>query len=128
MKVVAAAIIRREGRILVARRAVGQSLAGMWEFPGGKLEPTETPQTCIVRELREELGVEATAGEVVAESVFEYPGGVIRLIGVEVELETCDFRLTVHDAFEWFEPAQLLTIALAPADVPIAEELIRRHG
>lgn len=128
MKLVAAAIARREGRILVTRRAAGQNLAGMWEFPGGKLEPAETPQACIIRELREELGVGASAGEVLTESVYEYPGGAIRLIGVEVELEAGDFQLTVHDAFVWLEPAQLLSVALAPADIPIAEEIARRHG
>lgn len=56
-KKVAAAIVHLDGKILITRRAPGEKLAGMWEFPGGKIEHEETPQECIIRELREELGV-----------------------------------------------------------------------
>jgi len=128
MKLVAAAIAVRDGRVLVTRRGPGENLAGLWEFPGGKLEPTETPQSCIVRELREELHVEAEAGEVVAESIYEYPGGAIKLIGVAVSLTTAEMRLTVHDAFDWILPSELLSFDLAPADIPIAEKLARIYG
>ena len=128
MKLVAAGIAAQNGRVLVTRRAQGQNLAGMWEFPGGKLEGNETVQSCIVREIREELGVEATAGDVIAESIYEYPGGMIKLIGVAIELLSRDIQLTVHDAFDWLEPAQLLLLDLAPADIPIVEELVRRYG
>lgn len=62
MKEVAAAIAIRESKILVSRRAPGQSLEGLWEFPGGKVEAGEDVQTCIVRELDEELGVRAVGG------------------------------------------------------------------
>jgi len=74
---VAAAVVHRDGNILITCRAPGEKLAGMWEFPGGKLEPGETPQSCIVRELREELGVESDAGDILTTSVFTYPGGTI---------------------------------------------------
>lgn len=66
----------------------GQTLAGMWEFPGGKREPGETPQACIVRDLREELCVEFSAGEVIAELVFGYPSGTIRLIVSKLSFQT----------------------------------------
>lgn len=68
MKQVAAAIVFDDGKVLVTRRAAGQKLAGFWEFPGGKLEPGEDVQSCIVRELQEELGVASTAGEVLTVS------------------------------------------------------------
>lgn len=68
----------------MTRRAPGEKLEGYWEFPGGKLEPGEDPQACIVRELIEELGVESAAGEVITEAAYEYPGGVINLIAVQV--------------------------------------------
>ncbi len=123
---VAAAIIERDGRVLVARRAPGRHMAGHWEFPGGKLEPGETPQACIVRELAEELGVAVVAGEVIMESRHAYPGGEIELIAVAVRLEGGELRLTDHDALDWLEPHALTGIALAPADVPIAEALARR--
>jgi 8-oxo-dGTP diphosphatase len=128
MKLVAAAIAFQDGRVLVTRRAPGEKLAGLWEFPGGKLEATETPQSCIVRELREELHIDAEAGDVVAESIYEYPGGAIKLIGVAVSLATSDMKLTVHDAVDWVLPSELLGFELAPADIPIAEELVRIYG
>ena len=59
-KVVTAAIIRRNGSVLLARRSFGERLAGFWEFPGGKVEDRETPEECLARELEEELGIEAT--------------------------------------------------------------------
>lgn len=128
MKEVAAGIAIIEGRALLTRRAPGQNLEGYWEFPGGKLELGEDAQTCIVRELREELGVESTAGNVLATSEYTYPGGQIRLIAVEVKLHGDDFTLTVHDEYAWIELAELLELNLAPADIPIVEELIARHG
>ena len=63
-KPVAAAVVYLDGRILITRRAPGQSLEGLWEFPGGKVEPGETLQECITRELDEELGVASVAGEI----------------------------------------------------------------
>lgn len=128
MKLVAAAIAINEGRVLVTRRAPGQSLEGYWEFPGGKLEFMESPQQCIERELYEELGVAASAGEVITESIYDYPGGTIKLIAIEATLHDHDLQLTVHDAFEWISPELLLDLNLAPADIAIAEELIRRAG
>ena len=125
MKQVAAAIAFKEDRVLVTRRAPGQKLAGFWEFPGGKLEPGETASVCIVRELEEELGVQSAAGDVIVESVHDYPGGSINLIAIEVQLFADRFHLSVHDAAEFVSPSELLSMQLAPADMPIAEELIR---
>lgn len=128
MKQVAAAIAFSKDRVLVTRRAAGQSLAGHWEFPGGKLEDGESVQDCIVRELKEELSISVRAGEIMTQSVYEYAGGAINLIAVYVELHDWDLRLSVHDAFEWVHPLDLRALDLAPADIPIAEELINRHG
>ena len=128
MKQVAAAIASQNGKVLVTRRAAGQKLAGFWEFPGGKLEPGEDVQTCIVRELEEELGVKSTVGEVITVSEYSYPGGAISLIAIEVSLHSSDFILTVHDEYAWKAPGELLELNLAPADIPIAKELIERNG
>lgn len=128
MKQVAAAIVFDDGKVLVTRRAAGQKLAGFWEFPGGKLEPGEDVQTCIVRELQEELGVASTAGEILTVSEYTYPGGAISLIAVEVSLHSANFTLTVHDEYAWIAPRELLKVNLAPADIPIGKELIERYG
>ena len=82
LKKVAAAIAIQDGKVLVARRAPGEKLAGMWEFPGGKVESHESVQQCIVRELAEELGVRASAGEILAETTYTYDGGAIHLIAL----------------------------------------------
>jgi len=127
MKQVAAAIIFNKGKILVTRRAPGEKLAGYWEFPGGKLEGNETPQECIVRELREELGFQATAGAVIASSVYEYTGGAIELIAVECTVQDYGIDLTVHDAYEFIQPEALLDVRLAPADIDIAKKIIKQN-
>jgi 8-oxo-dGTP diphosphatase len=95
---------------------------------GGKVEPHESVQQCIVRELAEELSVRASAGEVLAETTYTYDGGEMHLIAVEVSLLDSLLRLSVHDEFQWVVPARLLGLELAPADISIAEEIIRRHG
>ena len=128
MKQVAAAIIFNKGKILVTRRAPGEKLAGYWEFPGGKLEGNETPQECIVRELREELGLHAAAGGVIASSVYEYTGGAIELIAVECAVQNYEIGLTVHDAYEYVQPEALLDIRLAPADIDIAKKIVKRSS
>lgn len=127
-KPVAAAVVYLDGKILITRRAPGEKLAGMWEFPGGKLEHEETPQDCITRELREELGVESVAGEILTSTTYTYPGGTIELIAIMVKLQSTQFTLQVHDLFEWVQPQELLQYGLAPADIPIAEEIIRKYG
>lgn len=126
MKKVAAAIALDDGKVLVTRRAAGQKLAGFWEFPGGKLEPGENIQTCIVRELEEELGVTSTAGEILTVSEYTYPGGAISLIAIKVFLHDRDFTLTVHDEYAWKAPEELLGLNLAPADIPIADYIQKR--
>ncbi|GAA4746883.1 8-oxo-dGTP diphosphatase MutT [Sphingomonas daechungensis] len=114
--------------MLVARRAPGQNLEGLWEFPGGKLEPGETPQSCVVRELDEELSLAVEPGPTLIESLFRYPGGAINLIAVVAEAAKRDVFLTVHDEVQWLAPIDLLTAELAPADIPIAEEISRRFS
>lgn len=127
-KRVAAAIVHLDGKILITRRAPGVKLAGMWEFPGGKLEHEETAQECIIRELREELGVDSIAGEILTSTTYTYPNGTIELIAIVVKLQSTQFTLQVHDLFEWVQPEDLLRYELAPADIPIAEEIIRKYG
>jgi 8-oxo-dGTP diphosphatase len=124
MKVVTAGILRDpHGRILVARRAPGEILAGKWEFPGGKQETDETLQECLERELHEELGIRVRARDVIATSAHVYEHGSIRLVALDVDWISGELQLRVHDAVAWLRPAEMLTIDLAPADVPIVARL-----
>jgi 8-oxo-dGTP diphosphatase len=124
MKVVTAAIITRNSKLLVARRAANQKLPGFWEFPGGKVEIGETLQACLERELLEELGVSAIASEVLMGSRYDYEHGAILLVAIQAELLSLDFRLTVHDEIRWVPPEDMLQLKLAPADIPIARFLM----
>ena len=77
--VVIAAVIERDGHLLVARRLEGTHLAGLWEFPGGKCEPGEAHDACLARELTEELGVDSTIGDELLVSEHSYPERTVRL-------------------------------------------------
>jgi 8-oxo-dGTP diphosphatase len=124
MKVVTAAIIQDQGRFFVARRGPGEKLAGLWEFPGGKVEPGETLQESLKREIAEELGVEAIVGDVVTESHYKYEHGEILLVALQAEIKGKDIKLSVHDREDWLFPEQILALELAPADIPIAKFLM----
>ncbi len=118
---VVAAIIERDGKILLAQRPAQSDQAGLWEFAGGKVEPDESQRQAQVRELREELGIEATVGEYVASHQREVSGRIIHLHAWHVP----DFHGTLqaheHQALVWCSPEEALQYPLAPADIPLLE-------
>lgn len=120
---VTAAIIEHEGRILLARRAPGQRGEGKWEFPGGKLEPGETPEVCLARELAEEFTIRCAVDEFLGESCWEYDHGAIRLLAYRVRWIDGHFAPSVHDRLAWVSPADLPTYDLLPADLPLARRI-----
>ena len=120
---VTAAVIRKNGNVLIARRAKGHHLAGLWEFPGGKIENGETPEACLKRELFEEFGIEVRIGRFIAESCFSYTQKNIRLLAYEVEYLGGGFSLNAHSAVSWVAVDQLANYSFAPADIPILEKL-----
>ena len=83
--IVTAGVIRSDDTVLIARRESGP-LAGRWEFPGGKLEPGESPEACLARELQEELGLEVQVGDIFAVVYHEYPSGPILLLAYACRL------------------------------------------
>ena len=106
---VAAAVVWDGRRLLMTQRPPGGALGLQWEFPGGKLEPGETPEQAIVREVREELGVEATPHEVLAVHAHDYPHGTrveITFIHCTLASRTFARSAAVHAA-RWLEPAQI---------------------
>lgn len=127
---VAAAVIKKDGRVLLAQRAQGEHLEYKWEFPGGKIEPGETPEECLQRELKEEFSIITQANIFLGENIFHYPDKSIRLLAYEVRWLGGDFILKVHDKIDWVTPDALLLKDLAAADIPIAqivcEQLIQK--
>lgn len=120
---VTAAVMVSEGAVLLARRPQGDRLVGHWELPGGKIEPGETAEECLARELAEECGIEASVGELFAESMHRYPHIAVHLLAFWVHTWTGEFELHAHDAIRWVALGDLDGLTLAPADIPILERL-----
>ncbi|APY86555.1 (deoxy)nucleoside triphosphate pyrophosphohydrolase [Streptomyces alfalfae] len=121
--VVGAALYDGGGRLLAARRSAPPELAGGWELPGGKVEPGESCEGALVRELREELGVEAVAGERVPGEWPLAKGYALRvwtarLVSGEPE------PLEDHDALRWLTPDEVWTVDWLAADVPAVKALL----
>jgi 8-oxo-dGTP diphosphatase len=126
--VVAAAIIRKNGCVLLARRSAGQKLAGFWEFPGGKVENGETAEECLARELAEELGILTRIGEKCAESSHEYEHGSFRIVAYFVDNISGEPRPSVHDRLEWVKIGDMERYQLLPADIPDCEVARKTEG
>jgi 8-oxo-dGTP diphosphatase len=112
-------ITNSNGEILLARRKASKSLAGKWEFPGGKLEEGESESECLKRELLEELGMEVRVNERMGENVHQYSSFQIRLIGYRCSFVGATYVLTDHDAYVWVKPEEIGQYDLAEADVPL---------
>lgn len=121
--VVAAVITDARGRILLNRRTGNSDMAGLWEFPGGKREPGETSEQALVRELHEELGIEAEVGEWVMDVPQLYPDKRLRL---EVRMVR-DWKGTARgregQAITWVTPDKLSRYSMPPADLPVVAAL-----
>ncbi|MFI1162596.1 (deoxy)nucleoside triphosphate pyrophosphohydrolase [Streptomyces sp. NPDC020801] len=127
--VVVGAALLDGGRLLAARRSAPPELAGRWELPGGKVEPGELPEAALVRELREELGVDA-------EAVERIPGGWPLRPPYELQVWTARLRpgsaepkpLQDHDELRWLTPAGIWDVPWLDQDVPAVRETVARLG
>lgn len=116
-------VIFNEGRILLCRRKPEKPLGGYWEFPGGKIEVGETEEEFLYRELQEELGIRVEIERYFKSVVHDYDGFTIELIAYICRSGQSVCVLTDHDEYEWVDKSELLNWKLAPADIPIANEL-----
>lgn len=124
MTVVVAAVIERDGRVLVCRRRPDHPHPLKWEFPGGKVEAGEQPEAALRRELREELDIEAAAGREITRYEFSYPGkNPILLIFYEVPVFAGEPRNIVFDRIEWTERAALPEYDFLDGDVNFVRRL-----
>jgi mutator protein MutT len=121
---VAVALVWREGRLLIARRPEGVHLAGLWEFPGGKVEPEETPAECVVREMREEMGIEVEVGECHDVLEFVYPERQVRIYPFECRLISGEPEARGSAELRWVPPAELSEYEFPPANAPLLAKLI----
>jgi 8-oxo-dGTP diphosphatase len=120
---VAAGLIRDEaGRYLITQRRRGSHLAGLWEFPGGKVEAGESPAACLRRELVEELSATFTVGEMVETVRWEYPDRIVILHFFDCRHESGLIVPREEQEMTWVEPARLVNYDFPPAD----RELINR--
>lgn len=113
---VAAGLIFRDGRLLIAQRRPQDHLGGLWEFPGGKREAHETFEACLTRELREELGVEARVCELLDDITHAYPGKTVRLRFYRCELVAGEPRPVGCPALAWVTAGELGDYSFPAAD------------
>jgi len=123
--VAACALVDPDGRVLIAQRPQGKSLAGLWEFPGGKVEEGETPEAALIRELREELGIEATQACLAPFVFASHPYDDFHLLMPLYLLRrwTGFPEPRHHAALKWVKPAMLRDFPMPPADEPLVAYL-----
>lgn len=125
MIVVAAALVGEEGKVLLQQRAPGRHMAGLWEFPGGKIERGETPEAALVRELAEELGidVEPTALQPLAFASAGNQDRHMLLLLYLCRSWTGTPRALDAAAITWATPSEMAALPMPPADVPLVKSL-----
>jgi len=123
IQVTAAVIQGEDGRVLIARRRDGV-FAGLWEFPGGKVEPGESREACLERELKEELGIEARAGEFFCASRHDYGHLAVELFTYRVSSYRGQVVPLEHAELRWVDPGDLSLYDFPEADLPIVRKLV----
>ena len=120
---VVAAIIEKDGKILFCRRGPGGNCPFVWEFPGGKIEPGETPFEAIIREIKEELSADIEPSEIFCEYPFSYPKKDIYFYFIKAKLVSQKIEPTFHSETKWLSPFEAESLEFCPADISAAEKL-----
>ena len=121
--VVCGVIVNPNGDYLACLRPQGKHLGGCWEFPGGKVDPGESPEAALVRELREELMVEVQVGRALNPVVWNYDGKAIRLLPFFCTVAAGELSAVEHEALRWCAIEQFDELPWAAADIPILREI-----
>ncbi len=127
MQQVTTAVIEKDGRILLAKRKKGKYLDNQWELPGGKIDPGETPEQCLKRELKEEFTIEAEVGPLIGTAHFENRVVDLELLVYKVAYVSGNFKLLEHEAIEWVLPEEIESYDLVDSDRVVVRELIFRR-
>ena len=125
---VLAAVIENGGRILIARRKSTDRFGGQWEFPGGKLEPGETPEQCLERELREEFGIASRIGRRLGSAKADSPEFAIRLDAYEAFHLGGEFELREHNEIRWVAPSEIAGYDLTEPDRRLLGQIMNSRG
>lgn len=120
---VTAAIIMDQEKVLIAQKERSHKLAGLWEFPGGKMEAGETPESCLKRELAEELGIVIDITGFFAEYTFALETAVLHVMGYQATVIGGTLTLHEHDAVRWVDVSELNQYPFVPSDMGFVERL-----
>lgn len=124
--VAAAALVDADGRVLIAKRPEGKSMAGLWEFPGGKVEAGERPEAALIRELSEELGIEVAESCLAPLTFASHAYADFHLLMPLYVLRRWKGQVTAreHKELAWVRPVRLRDYPMPPADIPLIPHLI----
>lgn len=123
--VAACALVDPDGRVLIARRPEGKAMAGLWEFPGGKVEPGELPEATVIRELKEELGIDVTEACLAPLTFASHGYEEFHLLMPLYVCRRWDGMVTAREGQEvkWVRPVRLRDYPMPPADIPLISHL-----
>ena len=124
IQVTCALIVNSQEQVLVAQRSHLMSLPLKWEFPGGKIEPNETSEACLIREIKEELNIEIQVLKALPSNTHAYPNITIKLIPFICVHLNGEIELKEHINFKWLHKNELLALDWADADVPIVRDYL----
>lgn len=121
---VVAALMRRQGKVLVGKRPEGASLAGTWEFPGGKIELGESPEVALARELKEELGIDAEIGSLKMVATHTYGRTGILFLFYDVKFWKGQIKMQQHPDLRWVTPKELGELELPEANTKFLKQIL----
>ena len=124
---VTAAILVHDGMLLIAKRRSTARLPNLWDLPGGKVEPNETPEACLKRELWEEFGIGVTVRDYVGSNTHSYDFGTVELMVFRADWENGDFDSKDHQEIRWAFPHELGSFDFAPADADFIERIMKEE-
>ena len=124
-KRVTCAVMIRGGRVLLARRSQGQKNAGLWEFPGGKIEENETPEEALKREIREELDTEISVGDLIDTVEYDYPEFHLNMKCYWAKVVKGGLLLKEHEAAMWLDLYELYSVEWLPSDLSLLTTIER---
>ena len=126
MNVSVAGVAEKNGKYLVALRNPGTSIGVKWEFPGGKIEPGESPEQALIREYREELDISIRVGDKLCEGSFKNGSKDYKLKAYNIALESENYRMTEHQKIEWVSPEEMKELDFPDSDLVIVNYLLSR--